>query len=77
MEWYLKVLKNYAVFQGRARRKEYWMYTLFNVLVLVVLSILDRVLGLASETYGIGPLYVLYALDASDVRGCFSTWLCK
>ncbi|WP_166212773.1 DUF805 domain-containing protein [Cognatiluteimonas telluris] len=62
MEWYLKVLKNYAVFQGRARRKEYWMYTLFNVLVLVVLSILDRVLGLASETYGIGPLYVLYAL---------------
>ena len=62
MEWYLKVLKNYAVFQGRARRKEYWMYTLFNVLVLIVLSILDRVLGLASETYGIGPLYVLYAL---------------
>jgi uncharacterized membrane protein YhaH (DUF805 family) len=62
MEWYLKVLKNYAVFQGRARRKEYWMYTLFNVLVLIVLSILDRVLGLSSETYGIGPLYVLYAL---------------
>lgn len=25
MDWYLKVLKNYVGFRGRARRKEYWM----------------------------------------------------
>ena len=62
MEWYLKVLKNYANFEGRARRKEYWMYTLFNIIALVVLMLLDRMLGLASPTYGIGPLYGLYAL---------------
>ena len=30
MNWYLKVLENYAVFRGRARRKEYWMFVLFN-----------------------------------------------
>lgn len=24
MDWYLKVLKNYVGFRGRARRKEYW-----------------------------------------------------
>lgn len=28
MNWYLDVLKKYFVFQGRARRKEYWMFTL-------------------------------------------------
>lgn len=26
MDWYLKVLKNYVGFRGRARRKEYWMF---------------------------------------------------
>ena len=36
MNWYLKVLKNYAVFDGRARRKEYWMFVLFNILVVFV-----------------------------------------
>ncbi len=28
MDWYLKVLKNYVGFRGRARRKEYWMFIL-------------------------------------------------
>ncbi|TOL75567.1 hypothetical protein CGH91_24695, partial [Vibrio parahaemolyticus] len=28
MDWYLAVLKKYAVFSGRARRKEYWMFFL-------------------------------------------------
>jgi uncharacterized membrane protein YhaH (DUF805 family) len=37
MKWYIDVLKKYAVFSGRARRKEYWMYTLFNCIALVVL----------------------------------------
>jgi uncharacterized membrane protein YhaH (DUF805 family) len=39
MEWYLKVLKgHYADFNGRARRKEYWMFTLVNVIVSFVLG---------------------------------------
>ncbi|MEU5718355.1 DUF805 domain-containing protein [Streptomyces sp. NPDC020403] len=37
MNWYLAVLKNYAGFSGRARRKEYWMFVLFNFLVALVL----------------------------------------
>ncbi|MDQ0795180.1 DUF805 domain-containing protein [Streptomyces sp. B1I3] len=37
MNWYLNVLKNYAGFSGRARRKEYWMFVLFNFIVAVVL----------------------------------------
>ena len=31
MNYYLDVLKKYAVFSGRARRKEYWMFFLFNI----------------------------------------------
>ena len=38
MNWYLDVLKNYAGFSGRARRKEYWMFALFNALITVVLT---------------------------------------
>lgn len=33
MEWYFAVLKKYADFSGRARRKEYWMFALVNLLV--------------------------------------------
>ncbi|MGW8883335.1 DUF805 domain-containing protein [Streptomyces sp. NPDC055749] len=38
MNWYLTVLKNYAGFSGRARRKEYWMFVLFNFIAAMVLA---------------------------------------
>lgn len=62
MNWYLKVLKQYADFSGRARRKEYWMFVLFNMIFTIVAMILDNVLGIAMEEIGYGPLYGLYAL---------------
>lgn len=62
MNWYLKVLKQYADFSGRARRKEYWMFVLFNMIFAIVAMILDYVLGIAMEEIGYGPLYGLYAL---------------
>jgi uncharacterized membrane protein YhaH (DUF805 family) len=37
MDWYVKVLKNYATFSGRARRTEYWMFVLINLIVTAVL----------------------------------------
>ncbi len=45
MNWYLQVLKKYAEFSGRARRTEYWMFALFNLIFLIVAAIVDRVLG--------------------------------
>ena len=62
MEWYLKALKNYVGFSGRSRRKEYWMFLLFNIIALIIAMVLDKVLGLASATTGYGPIYGLYAL---------------
>ena len=62
MNWYLKVLKQYADFIGRARRKEYWMFVLFNMIFSVIAMILDNVLGIAMEGIGYGPLYGIYLL---------------
>lgn len=39
MDMYLGVLKKYAVFSGRASRKEYWMFFLFNLIVALVLGV--------------------------------------
>jgi uncharacterized membrane protein YhaH (DUF805 family) len=39
MNWYLQALKKYADFSGRARRKEYWFFVLFNIIISIVLSI--------------------------------------
>jgi|TARA_Y100000310_G_C19974365_1_gene486915 uncharacterized membrane protein YhaH (DUF805 family) len=56
MEWYLKVVRdNYANFNGRASRQEYWMFFLFNMIFAFVAAFLDGFLGL-------GFLYILYAL---------------
>tara|TARA_B100000965_G_scaffold66975_1_gene52493 strand:- start:522 stop:914 length:393 start_codon:yes stop_codon:yes gene_type:complete len=46
MEWYLKVMRdNYTNFSGRARRKEYWMFSLVYVIILTGCTVLDNVLG--------------------------------
>ena len=60
MDWYLTVLKKYAVFSGRARRKEYWYFVLFNLLISFVLSIIDGVINFGGG--GIGILYSIYSL---------------
>jgi uncharacterized membrane protein YhaH (DUF805 family) len=62
MNWYLKVLKQYSDFKGRARRKEYWMFTIFNIIFGGIAMTLDSVFGIAIEGVGYGPLYGIYAL---------------
>ena len=65
MEWYLKVMRdNYANFSGRARRKEYWMFTLFFMLFLLVPSFVFGLLiaMFPSETVLISGGIILAAL---------------
>ncbi|AVY67625.1 DUF805 domain-containing protein [Xanthomonas translucens] len=45
MEWMLMPLKRYADFSGRSRRKEYWMFTLLNIIVITVLMVLVGIGG--------------------------------
>lgn len=62
MNTYLQVLKKYADFSGRASRKEYWVFALYNIMFIVIAMLLDNILGIAIGTAGYGPLYGLYAL---------------
>ena len=61
MHWYIEVLRKYAVFSGRARRKEYWMFNLFNVL-FTMLAVIFLVVGITIENLGMGLFYILYNL---------------
>ncbi len=62
MNWYLQVLQKYAVFNGRAQRKEYWFFTLFNVIFALILGFLDGLFGTLDAQTGVGILGAIYAL---------------
>jgi uncharacterized membrane protein YhaH (DUF805 family) len=63
MNWYLGVLKKYVEFNGRARRTEYWMFTLFNLIISFVLGFIDGLVGSAGEHVGLlGLIYALAVL---------------
>lgn len=63
MNYYLHVLRNYTNFSGRARRKEYWMFVLFNFIFVVIAAVLDNVLGLTfAPGIPYGWIYLLYTL---------------
>jgi|SRR5450432_3958949 uncharacterized membrane protein YhaH (DUF805 family) len=61
MNWVLKALKQYADFNGRSQRTEYWLFVLFCIVVSVVLSLIDKMLGTYSST-GIGLLGGIFSL---------------
>ena len=62
MNWYFEVLKKYAVFSGRARRKEYWYFVLFNIIIIIFLTIIDVMTGTYNEQVNIGLLSGIYIL---------------
>ena len=61
MQWYLKVLREYANFEGRARRTEYWMFQLFTVIALFVAMIVDVTIGVATQ-FPVPVLTIAYSL---------------
>jgi uncharacterized membrane protein YhaH (DUF805 family) len=67
------VLKNYVGFQGRARRKEYWMFVLFSAIISIVLSIIDAIANLSSVLSGIYSLAVFLPSLAVSVRRLHDT----
>ena len=59
MNYFLNTLKNhYADFSGRARRSEYWYFTLFNMLGSIALLVLTVALSMVSETLGMVGYFV-------------------
>lgn len=62
MYWYIEVLKKYAVFSGRASRREYWWFMLFTTLVNIILMVVDAQMGSFNDAVGMGMLGGLYTL---------------
>lgn len=62
MNWYLAALKKYAVFNGRAGRKEYWFFALFVFLIYLALGLIDKVIGITHKGEGVGLLSGLFTL---------------
>ena len=65
MNWYLGVLKKYADFNGRARRKEFWMFALISFIIAVILSVVDGMIGVPV----LGAIYALNVLLPSIAVG--------
>ena len=57
MNWYLKVIKQYANFSGRARRTEYWMFALINSLIsiglMLIAQFVDQSLSILNIIYSL------------------------
>lgn len=61
MNWYLEVMKKYVVFSGRARRKEYWMFLLFNFLIAFGIGFFASFFGALAHV-NLGFLSIIYTL---------------
>jgi uncharacterized membrane protein YhaH (DUF805 family) len=55
VNWYLEVLNKYAVFEGRARRMEYWMFNLISFIVSIAVGL------------GVGFVGALMGLDRNVI----------
>ena len=62
MSWFVEAVKKYAMFGGRSRRKEYWYFTLFYVLITLVLAVIDNVIGTWSSSSSVGLLSGIFIL---------------
>ena len=62
MSWFVEALKKYAVFSGRSRRKEYWYFALFVIIISFVLNIIDVLTGAYERTAGVGLLSSIFSL---------------
>ena len=65
MEYYIGAWKKFADFTDRARRKEFWMFYLFHIIISIVLAVVDATLG----TGFIGTIYGLAAILPSLAIG--------
>ncbi len=69
MSWYIAALRKYAVFRGRARRKEYWIFQLirytFFIAGLLLYPLFERLPASVEEQFGDIYLLILYTYYAA------------
>lgn len=67
-DWFVKCLKNYANFSGRARRKEFWFFYLGLVICNIIAMVLDSILETEVIFYGIVTLALTIPFLAVSAR---------
>ena len=68
IDWFVKCLKNYANFEGRARRKEFWFFSLCQFVILVAAQLMDAMLGTGILFYAIFVLALFLPGLAAGIR---------
>jgi uncharacterized membrane protein YhaH (DUF805 family) len=68
MYWYLRVWKKYAVFSGRARRREYWIFALINGLIFGVVTFIEGRANTSGALVGLFQLIIFIPSLAVAVR---------
>ena len=56
LNWFLDAIKKYAVFSGRAGRKEYWSFFFVYLIISIFTSVLDIIIGKFDMKSGLGPI---------------------
>ena len=72
MNWYIKALKQYVDFSGRAQRMEFWMFVLINFIIALVLAVIDSMIT-GGLLYGLYILAVFLPYLAVGVRRLHDT----
>lgn len=62
MNWFTTALKKYAVFSGRSRRREYWYFVLFYLIIYIVLAVIDNATGSIDPQTRIGLFTGIFSL---------------
>ena len=62
MSWYLHCWRQYAEFDGRASRKEFWLFFLFYIVIFVALLAVDGLIGVYSHSLHVGALSGIYMI---------------
>ena len=73
MKYFIEGLKKYAEFEGRARRKEYWMFILFYFIFTIAAVVLDEILGSEPVIYIVYDLVLILPYLAVTVRRLHDT----
>ena len=82
MKWFIKCLRQYADFNGRASRQEFWMFVLFQIIFFIPALSLDIMFGTFNSTLGMGVISFAYsltlmipALAVAIVDGCIFIYM--
>lgn len=78
-KYFIDIIKNkYVDFSGRAGRKEYWMFTLFYILVAIAVSIVDTMLslkGMLSTLFALGMFLPSLAISVRRMHDIGKSWV--